>query len=267
MNTLSAGRYLEGNSPLHRMDGFAKLLCLLLVLTAAILSRGVLSFIPPLALTLSGILLSGIGRQNALRGLVKISPFLILIFLMNALFFAGESPLWQWWIFRLTLGGIAQGARVVLRVTVALLLGNLLVTTTPPLSLIAAFETLLSPLRFLGIPVREVAMVLGVAFRFIPLIAEESAQLKKAQIARGARFESRRLRDKARCVLPLVIPLFLASFRRADELALAMEARGYRRTKQKTTLSFRLQRKEFLALTLCSLTVLFEILLLIGGTP
>ena len=123
-------------------------------------------------------------------------------------------------------------------------------------------ESLLYPLKLIGVPVRDVAMILGVAIQFIPTFSEEAEAIRKAQTARGARFESRKLSEKAKSVVPLVVPVFLAAFRRADELAMAMEARGYRRTKGKISKRRRhLSRRDGIGLLLCSLFGAAEIML------
>ena len=134
----------------------------------------------------------------------------------------------RWWIFCPSMQGLVQGANVVLRVVLILILSNVLTTTTAPLKLTDGMERLLSPLRVIRVPTEQVAMIISVAIQFIPTIFEETDMIRKAQMARGARFDSRNYFEKAKAVMPLVIPIFLAAFKRADELSLAMEARGYR---------------------------------------
>lgn len=230
MNFLPTGGYIEGSSPVHRMDAFAKLLCTLLFLTAVILSNTPAKYGLVLVLLAVIIRLSSIGFSNALNGVAHMWLFFLIILFMNAAFFESSNPLFSWWIFHISSAGILQGINVVFRVTLAMVLGNILLATTPPLELIRAMERFLSPLRYLGVPTQEVAMILGVAIQFIPTFMEEADWIKKAQTARGARFESKHLLERAKCVLPLVIPIFLSAFKRADELSVAMEARGYRKS-------------------------------------
>ena len=145
-----------------------------------------------------------------------------------------------------------QGANIVCRVILIMILGNVLTSVTSPIEMTGAMETLLCPLALFGIPVGDVAMILGVALQFIPVFMEETELIQKAQTARGARFESRRLKDRAASVMPLVVPVFLSAFRRADELSVAMEARGYRRSRGRTKrlkVSFRLQDLAALAVS------------------
>ncbi len=233
MSFLPAGSYREGDSVLHKMDSFSKLLCMLLLLAAVVLC----DTLPGYGLMAGGlgalIWLSRLGFGTVLGGVKGMGPFFCLILLMNMVFFETEQTWWKWWIFQLSPEGLVQGLQVVLRVAMAMVLGNLLVSVTSPLELTGAMESLLYPLRFIGVPIRDVAMILGAAIQFIPVFSQEAEMIRKAQIARGARFESRKLSERAKSIVPLVVPVFLAAFRRADELAVAMEARGYRRTKGK----------------------------------
>ena len=250
------GGYRGGTSRLHTLDALVKLLCFFLLLAAVIGTRSLTGYILLLAEIGILIALSGIGMRAAWSGLRQMGLFFVLIFLMNAFFFSAAEPIVQWWIFCLTRAGIVQGMRVVLRVTLAMLLSNIFLAVTPPLAITGALESLLFPLGFVGVPVRDVAMILSAAIRFIPLFLEETEMIRRAQTARGARFESRRLTERAQAVLPLVIPIFLSAFRRADELSMAMEARGYRRTKGRAGFVKRhLCRADAAALILCTLAV------------
>ena len=192
----------------------------------------------------------------------RVCWFLLVILLMNALFFAGEDALASWGIFQLSRGGIKQGFRVVSNVVLILLLGNLLTMTTLPTQVTTALESLIKPLKLIGVPTEEVAMIISVAIQFIPTLMEETELIKMAQIARGARFESKKLAERAASFLPLVVPIFIAAFRRAEELALAMEARGYRNAKNRTKRKKEpLALHDYGALTVCALICLVQFLL------
>ncbi len=160
--------------------------------------------------------------------------FFCTIFLMNSLFFETENVLCSWWIFHPSIGGIKQGFFVVVHVVLVLIISNVFTLTTSPTDVTTALESLIKPLKLLGVPTEDVAMIMSVAIQFIPTLMEQTQTVKMAQIARGARFESKKLRERALSVAPLVVPIFLAAFRRADELSLAMEARGYRSAKRRT---------------------------------
>ena len=233
MSYLPVGSYLERNSFLHKVDAFVKLLCTLILLAAVILADTLVGYAVIIALLAVIIKSSSIGVRNALNGVIPLWLFFLLIFFMNAAFFDSAHTLWSWWIFRFSLEGVVQGINVVFRVALAMILGNLLVSTTSPLAITGALESLIFPLKYIGVPIQDVAMILGVAIQFIPTFMEEAEMIRKAQTARGARFESKKFTEKAQAVIPLVVPIFLSAFRRADELSMAMEARGYHRTKRK----------------------------------
>jgi len=259
---MPSGSYMELSSPIHRLDAFVKLLSTLILLAAVILCSGAAEYLIIIASVVFIIRLSAIGLSNALGGIRRMWLFFIIIFLMNALFFESESPLWSWWRLTLSAEGIKQGINVVLRLCLAVVLGNLLVASTAPMEISSAIETLISPLVFVGVPTRDVSMILSAAIRFIPSFSEEAEMIRKAQIARGARFESRNLIERAKSLLPLVIPVFISAFRRADELSVAMEARGYRRTRNKFHLPKRkLRRADIIALILAALLCAVTIIL------
>ncbi|MEG1720304.1 MAG: energy-coupling factor transporter transmembrane component T [Pseudoflavonifractor sp.] len=227
MKSMPTGQYRPGESPLHRAGAGVKLAGLILLLVGVVTAHAPWSYALLIALSAGLICLSGLGFAEILRPIGRLWRFFLVIFLMNALFFTGERALWSWWIFTLSTGGMVQGANVILRVALLMVLTGLLTATTPPMALTAAMASMLMPLRIFRVPTEDVALILGVAIRFIPILMEEADLIRMAQTARGAKFESRRLTDRAKSLLPLVVPIFLAAFRRADELATAMEARGY----------------------------------------
>lgn len=229
MALMPIGGYREGTSLLHRADALCKLLGMLFILAAIILTETLIGYLILSAVLAGAVFFSGIGFRTALRAVWHLRLFFLLIFLMNAFFHDTGDALWTWWIFRLSVEGITAGMHVVVRVAMTVLLGQVLCAVTSPLALIDAFESLLFPLQYLRIPVQDIAMILGVSMQFIPIFSEEAEMIRRAQTARGARFESKNLLDKAQSFLPLAIPIFLSAFRRADELSVAMEARGYHR--------------------------------------
>lgn len=228
MNSLTAGMFRPGNALLYRLSAFSKLLGLLLLTASAILTDSVPGWIVLVGITAALITASGLRLREALASVGRLVWFFLLILLMNLCFGYPEQAWVKVWIFTPSLSGLLQGLRVVARVILVLIWSNLLTCTTAPLALTEAIEQLLSPLRLIRLPVGLVAMILSVAIQFIPTLFGETEIIRRAQTARGARFDSRRLKDRALAVLPLVVPIFLAAFKRADELSLAMEARGYR---------------------------------------
>ncbi|MCH3971506.1 MAG: energy-coupling factor transporter transmembrane protein EcfT [Oscillospiraceae bacterium] len=249
MKCMPAGQFIPGSSIIHRLDARAKLLCFFALLAAVVATSQVWGYVCIFCVIAAILLLAWLPVSISLTSVRQLWAFFIVIFCMNALFFDAAHPLWSWWIFRPSAEGMVQGASVALRVALVLLLSNALTCTTAPMDITSALESLMKPLQLLRVPVEEIAMIISAAIQFIPTLAEETEQIRKAQTARGARFESKKLTEKAASILPLVIPIFLSAFRRADELSLAMEARGYRsaryRTKKET---HPLHRPDFAAL-------------------
>jgi energy-coupling factor transport system permease protein len=156
------------------------------------------------------------------------------MFIINTLFTSGETLLVQWWIIRITKEGLLQGISMSVRLILLLLGSSLLTFTTSPIALTDGLERLLKPLNLLRFPVHELSMMMTIALRFIPTLMEETDKIQKAQMARGADFESGNVFRRARNMVPLLVPLFVSAFRRADELAMAMESRCYHGGKGRT---------------------------------
>lgn len=253
MTRLPTGFYQPGFSIVHGLNPAVKIACLFIMLGVVVTTKTALGYVISIAAVAAIVYLAQIDVKTALASVRTLAWFFILIFLMNTFFFGQDEPWFSWWILSPSRDGLAQGINVVLRVMLMLVLCNVLMSTTSPMKLTAGLESILSPLRFFKIPTSQTAMIISVAIQFIPAIFEQTELLKKAQMARGACFDSHNYFEKAAAVLPLVIPTFIASFKRADELALAMEARGYR-----TELAFApkkgaaLTLGDYLALLVCA---------------
>ena len=152
--------------------------------------------------------------------------FLLTIFILNSFFFSTEDPIFSWWIFTLTKKGMFQGAKVVILFSVCLILGERLLKKKTPVEITRGLEKFLKPFKYIGVPVKDVAMILNISLQFIPILVEETENIKLAQMSRGADFSSRNLIKRGKSFIPLIIPIFVAAFRRADELAQAMESRS-----------------------------------------
>lgn len=253
MMAMPLGRFYPGDSLLHRLDGRTKLLCFFALLAATVMTDSPMEFCILSLATAAICVLARLGWKDTLQSLVGMGVFLLVIFLMNLFFFSPEDSWFGWWVFRPSPSGAVQGVRIAIRVVFLSLFGSAMLSTTSPIALTSALESMLCPLRVFRIPIAEIAMIMSVSIQFIPVLIEETESIMCAQTARGAKFDSPRLRDKASSVMPLVIPVFLAAFSRADELAMAMEARGYRGAKYRT----RKKRSAFavrdaVALLLCS---------------
>lgn len=228
MNRMPSGQYIPGNTIIHRLDARNKIIGFVLLLAAVIQTDSLLGYLVMFTFTATLTVLSKIGFRTAVGSVRNLFLFFIFIFLMNTAFYSSSSALWTWWIFHVSLAGMEQGGNVVLHIILLIIYGNIMTGTTSPMEITSALANLIQPMKYLRIPVDEVAMILSIAIQFIPTLMEETELIRKAQTARGAKFESKHLKDKALSMMPLVIPIFLTAFKRADELSLAMEARGYR---------------------------------------
>lgn len=228
MKQIPAGMYQQGNSVIHRLDATIKILLLVILLAAVIATDTLIGYAVLIVFSAFAAALSRIGIKAALGNVLRMIWFFIIIFLMNVCFYKSDNAWFQFWIFAPSYDGLMQGVKVVVRVAVFLVICNVLNASTPPVEITKALENIMLPLSFIKIPARQISLILSVAIQFIPTLFEEADMIKKVQTARGAGFDSRKLKDKAGAVLPMVVPIFISSFRRADELSLAMEARGYR---------------------------------------
>ena len=252
MRTLPTGQFIQGSSLVHKLDARIKIICFIILMVAVVGASSILGY-SLLIVTISIIIfLSELPIFNAVASIKRMWLFFLVIFMMNFLFFNSEKLLASWWIFHISIGGIKQGFSVVINVMLIIILGNLLTLTTSPTQVTGALESLIKPLKLVGIPTEDVAMIISIAIQFIPTLMEETETIRMAQIARGARFESKKLSERARSYIPLIIPIFISAFRRADELSLAMEARGYCNAKNRTKKKKEaIELQDYIALTIC----------------
>ncbi len=226
LKDITLGQYFPGNTVIHRLDPRTKLLLLIVYIVTLFLCRTIYAYALIFVFLTSVILLSRIRLKTLLRGLKPLLIIITLTALLN-LFYTDGEVLCRFWIFRITREGIRAALFLVLRI-VFLVLGTLLLTyTTSPIALTDGLETLLSPLKKIHFPVHELALMMSIALRFIPTLIEETDKIISAQKARGADFESGNLLRRAKALIPILVPLFVSAFRRADELATAMECRCY----------------------------------------
>lgn len=229
-----SGKYTPGHSVLHNMDPKGKFFGFLFLIAAVCLADAWAGFGLLFGLVLVLALAADIKLDLIAGTILPLRWFFLIIFVLNALFSQSSNPLYHLGIINLSMDGILQGARILIRLFLVLVTANALTRTTPPMALMQGMHDLISPLRFVKVPVDQVAMILSVSIQFIPTLMDEADTIKKAQIARGARFESPRMIHRIMALFPLLLPVFLSAFRRADELSVAMEARGYRGEKGRT---------------------------------
>lgn len=236
LRDITIGQYYPSDSVLHKLDPRVKLMGTLVYVLSLFFFRGAAGF-AAVTLGLAGMIhLSKVPFRYMVKGLKSIAVILVLTGLFNLFLTPGE-PLASFGIFKITEEGLKSAAFMVVRLTYLILGSSVLTLTTTPNRLTDGLEKALKPLNRIGVPVHEVSMMMSIALRFIPILVEETDKIMKAQLARGADFESGNLIKKAKAMVPLLVPLFISAFRRANDLALAMEARCYNggagRTKMK----------------------------------
>lgn len=226
-NKMTLGQFLPGNSPIHRLDPRTKIVLMVVYIVLIFLVKRLSAFLLPAVLL---VLMFSLARVPASYFFSSIQPMrwlIVFMFLINLLFTVGESTLWSFWIIRITREGLRQAVFMSLRLVLLVAGTSLLTLSTSPIALTDGLERMMAPLKTLHFPAHELAMMMTIALRFIPTLMEETERIKKAQMARGADFESGNLIARAKSMIPILVPLFVSAFRRADELAMAMESRCY----------------------------------------
>ncbi len=238
LKDITLGQYFPGKSPVHLLDPRTKLILLVVYIVALFMASGVLSYILLFAALAAVIKISTIPVKSIVGGMKPLVMILVFTGVLNLFFTTGEGePILDFWIFTVYAEGLSRAVFMVFRILMLVTCTFLLTYTTSPISLTDGLESLMKPLNKLKVPVHELSMMMCIALRFIPTLIEETDKIMSAQKARGADFESGSLMDRAKALVPILVPLFIGAFRRADELATAMECRCYQggegRTKMK----------------------------------
>ncbi len=236
LRDITLGQYYQADSIIHRLDPRVKLVSTMAFLVSLFLVQSLTAYVIPMLFLLVAIKLSKVPFSFMLKGMRAILFLLILTVGFN-LFLTPGNVVVQFWIFKITEEGILFSVKMAIRLSFLIIGSSIMTLTTTPNELTDGLEKLMKPLRYLKVPVHEISMMMSIALRFIPILLEETDKIMKAQIARGADFESKNIMKKAKSYIPILVPLFISAFRRANDLALAMEARCYRggdtRTKMK----------------------------------
>jgi energy-coupling factor transport system permease protein len=226
LKDVTLGQYFPGNTPLHRLDPRTKILLTVFYIVALFLAEFLVTYALVFLALAAGIAISRIKPRVLLNGMKPVVFVVVLTAVLN-LFYTPGTVLAKLWVFQITVEGLWAAFFMVLRILL-LITGTFLLTyTTSPILLTDGIESLLGPLKKIKVPVHELAMMMSIALRFIPTLIEETDKIMSAQKARGADFESGNLLQRAKALVPLLVPLFISAFRRADELAIAMECRCY----------------------------------------
>lgn len=235
LKDITLGQYFPGNSLLHRFDPRSKILFTVLFIAAIFLCKGLVSYGITLLILLMMIGISKVQPRVFLKGMKPVVFIVVCTAILN-LFYTSGTVLWSLGILKITEEGIWKAGFMVLRILMLIACTLLLTYTTSPILLTDGLEKLLRPLKKLNFPVHELSMMMSIALRFIPTLIQETDKIISAQKARGADFDSGNLIQKAKALIPILIPLFISSFRRAEELAIAMECRCYHGDEGRTSL-------------------------------
>lgn len=231
---VTIGRYLPLNSWMHKRDPRIKLVALIMLIIATFIDLGFIGYAVIGVLIVSALLASKISFKMILKSMRAMLFMMIFLFIIN-LFVVKTGDLWfSFGFINIYSGAIFQTLYIVIRLVIMVSLTTILTVTTKPMDLTVAIEDLLKPLRVIKVPAHEIAMIISIALRFIPTLLDEANRIMKAQASRGVDFEEGSLKDKISSILALIIPLFASSFQRAEELADAMEARGYSPGEERT---------------------------------
>ncbi len=227
LNDITFGQYYPSDSIVHKMDPRYKLVLTFAFIIILFMINSLAGYIIATLYIATAIYISKIPVKLLFKNLKPLWFIMIFMFIINILFYQTGNILIQFWIIKITDSGIYKAIEISVRLIILLFFTGLLTLTTTPLALTSAIESLFGPLKKVHFPVHELAMIMTIALRFIPTLMEETDKIMKAQMARGASFDTGNLFQKAKSMIPLLIPLFASAFRRADELALAMTARCY----------------------------------------
>ena len=260
---IAFGQYCHGDSVLHRLDPRVKIVTAIIFIVEIFLAKSIAAFSLVVAATVVLILLSGISPKIILRGIKPIVFVILLTAVINIFFVRGEKPLVEFYFIRIYPEGLINAAFIAFRIIILIVGTSLFLTyTTTPIALTDGLEQLLYPLSKIKLPVHEFSMMMTIALRFIPTLIEETEKIMNAQKARGADFSTGGLIKRARALIPIMIPLFVSAFRRADELATAMECRCYTGGKGRTRLNVLHADLKDLAFSLCIIALGAGVILL-----
>jgi len=238
------GRYFPGNSFVHRLDPRAKLATGFLFIAVLMLTTNWLTYLGLILFTAAMMKLSGVPFKIFKKGVKPLLVIIVFTSLLQLFFSGGGQVFFRWGPVRVTQGGIVQAVNVFFRFTLTIFMSITVSITTRPIEFTDAVESLLGPLRHLKVPVQDIALMLSIALRFIPTLVDESQRIMKAQQSRGVEFGEGNIYQQMKALIPVFLPLFVSSFYRAEEMANALDVRGYQGDKKRTKLRIRKWRKK-----------------------
>lgn len=262
ISDITIGQYFPGNSVIHKMDPRMKIVLTMFLIVLIFLCKNVVSLFLVVLCTFILVLVSKIRLKTVLKSIKPLTVIIIITSLLNLFYGTGE-PLVEFWRLKITLNGIETAVFMAVRIITLVVISSLLTYTTSPTELTDSIERLLKPLKYLKVDVHSIAMTMTIALRFIPTLIEEIQKIMAAQKSRGADMESGGLIHRAKALIPVLIPLFVSAFRRANELAYAMECRCYRggdgRTKMKV---MKMTARDYIAFVIVA--VFFAVIIILN---
>lgn len=260
IKNITIGQYYNTKSPIHSLDPRTKLISLMALMVTIFLLKSPVEYAFFVLFTAVCIFLSHVPLGYIVKGLKPVWLLIAVTAVINLFFGSGETVLWQWKFFVITREALALAVNMFARVVLLIVLSSLLTLTTSPMNLTTGIEKLLRPLEKVKFPSHEVAMMMSIALRFIPTLTNEADKIMKAQSARGNDFEGGGIVKKAQAMIPLFVPLFISAFRRADDLAMAMECRCYRGGKGRTSFKeLRYTKYDIAAFIIVALVICFVV--------
>ena len=250
MKSIALGQYYPVTSPMHRLDARMKVILAVLYIVCTFLCKNVLCFAALAVSSVLLILISRIPMRTVFRAIRPLIFIMLFTAILNLFFTKGETLLWSWWRLHIYMEGVYSAVFMMVRIIVLILGTSIFLTyTTTPIALTDAIESLLAPLRVIRLPVHEFAMMMSIALRFIPTLMDETNKIMSAQKSRGATLDTGSFAQRVKALTPILVPLFVSAFRRADELALAMECRCYNGGVGRSRMrALRLRSADYLAL-------------------
>lgn len=259
MRDVTFGQYYPTDSVIHRLDPRAKMIFTILYIVAIFFIVSFTAYVATFVFLFAVCLISKVPLKTLIKSVRAMLFILIFTSLINLLFYDEGTVLWSWWKIKITSGGITFSIKMFLRLSLLIMGTSLLTFTTKPMELSDGIESLLKPLKYLKVPVHDIALIMSIALRLIPNLLEETDKITMAQKARGADFENGGLIKKVKAMIPVLIPLFVGAFRKADELADALDSRCYKASPKRT----KLKQLKFSYLDLIGAIVILAVVTLI----
>jgi energy-coupling factor transport system permease protein len=259
------GQYIPGRSPIHQLDPRAKLISVFLFVFVVFLANNWLTYAVLGIFTVVAVLLSSVPLRYLYKGLKPVFIIITFTVILHVFLTKEGEVVFQYGVITIHEGGIVQGMYISARLFFLILITSLLTLTTTPIDITDGLENLLSPFKRFNLPVHEFALMMSISLRFIPTLLQETEKIMKAQMARGAEFSSGPIKERVKAFIPLLVPLFISAFKRAEDLALAMEARGYRGGEGRTKLRL-LKWRAIDTISLVSILLLTVALVILRST-